>query len=100
MSKRISAVFKKLSDLQAGIAVGRNVSNARHRLTLSVDEPVEPEDILVAEQRPDYLSAINGRVIVAIKQQIEVNLTSLNSGKIGLIEDVYSLETRMVSQQR
>jgi hypothetical protein len=54
----------------------------------------------VAEQRPDYLPAINGRVIVAIKQQIEVNLTSLNSGKIGLIEDVYSLETRMVSQQR
>ena len=100
MSKLIGAVFEKLSDLQAGNAVSSNVSNARLRLTLSVDEAVKPEDILVAERRPDYLPAINGRVIVAIKQQIEVNLTSLNSGKIGLIEDVYSLETRMVSQQR
>ena len=89
-----------MSDLQAGNAVVSSVSNAQPRLTLSVDEPVKREDILVAERRSDYVPAINGREIVEIEEQIEVNLTSLNSGKIGLIEDVYSLETRMASQQR
>ncbi len=64
MSMCIGAVFEKLSDLQAGNAVGSNVSNAQPRLTLSVDEPVKREDILVA----NYLPAINGREIVEIKE--------------------------------
>jgi hypothetical protein len=54
----------------------------------------------VAERRPDYRPTTNGRVIVEIEAQIEVILTSLNTGKIGMIEDIYSLETRMISQQR
>ena len=59
MSERIGSVFEKLTDLQAGNAVGSNVNSAQPRLTLSVDEL---EDILVA----NYLPAINGRVIVEI----------------------------------
>ena len=76
------------------------MSNAQPRLTLSVHETVESEDIIVAERRPDYLSAINSCEIVKIEEQIEVKLTSPNSYKIGLFEDASSLETRKVSRQR
>ena len=86
---RIGAVFEKFSDQLAGNAVGRIVSNAQSRAMLTVNEPLVPEDILVDDRRPDYLPAINGREILEIEGQIEVNLNALNSGKIGLLEHVY-----------
>jgi hypothetical protein len=96
----ISASFEKLSDLQAGNAAGSNVSNSQPRLALSAHDSEESGDIFMVGRKPDHLPAINGRVIVKIEAQIEVNLTSLIFGKIGLIKDIYSLETKMVSQQR
>ncbi len=69
-------------------------------MALCVYDLEESGDIFVVERKPDYLPAINDRVIVEIEAQTEVNLTSLIFCKIGLIEDIYSLETKMVSQQR